>query len=347
MPIDDTGDATEVQAPDVAPEPETALVTRRPASGDGLLAAGLSQFIQNLNNQITWLKKPFAKALAWVGHILAFRNARQHTGHVFNHQGILDGRILTVEEDWIDIGGTTKGIAPANGSWFGRWNFGIFGQGGNVFASQPALNLAIAPWGPRAAVTIIGGLTPFAQSAALVEMCRGFMLGGSSYICLETSVSVNPNGLGTLDTADTYSIGFSAGTLVAGADVGACNTGAMVSNAGAYLVKLTGASNWTVLTRAAGGGGSSATTIAVAADTPVRYRVEIMRAATSDDGTNARVIHYVNGVEVANHLFDMVGVMLTPFFRTSGQYSGPNVHSVFNVGRIRLTARLELGDVYP
>jgi hypothetical protein len=196
-------------------------------------------------------------------------------------------------------------------------------------------------------VTIIGGTFPFAQSAAVVEMCKAFMRGGSApYICMETAISVNPNGAGTLDAADTYSIGFSGGTLVSSADTSACDTGAMSSVAGAYLVKLTGNTTWTVVDRAVGGGGgaSTATGVTVTADTPLRYRVEILRAAAAGDNA-VHVIHYVNGTAI-DHATDMDGAMLVPFFRTSGQYSGPNVHSVLNVGRIRLTARIELGDVY-
>lgn len=292
-----------------------------------------------------WLASPNGLSGDFVKAVWAWGNSKRHAGHIINHQGILDGRILTIEEDWIDVGGETKGIAPDTGPWFGRWNFGIFGQGGNVFASPPATDLGASPWGPRAGVTIIGGAFPFAQSSAIIEMCRGVMFGGSAYLSMEAALSVNPNGAGTIDTADTFSFGFSNGTLVAAASVAPCDTAAMASNAGAYLVKLTGGTNWTVVSRPVGGGGASTTTgVTVALGSPLRYRVEVVHSGAADDSA-VHVIHYINGAIVANHAVDMSGAMLTPFLRTAGQYSGPNVHSVLNVGRIRLTGRLELGNV--
>lgn len=345
MPSNYTGDPDATQAPSAAPSPQGAPIGALPADGDPPNGATFEQAYKVVLDFIAFVLSPFGVIGSWAQALWRFGNAKKQAGHVINHQGILDGRVLTIEEDWIP--GDDKGPAAANGEWFGRWKYGIFGDGGHVYASPPATGLGSAPWGPRAGVTIIDGVFPFAQSAAVAEMRKAFMLGGSAYVCMEAAISINPNGAGTLEAADTYSIGFSEGTLVSSADTGPCNTGAMASAAGAYLVKLTGDTAWTVVSRAVGGGGSgTATAVSVAADTPLRYRVEILASGAADD-TTAHVIHYINGAIVANHAVDMAGAMLTPFIRTSGQYSGPNVHSVLNVGRVRLTARLELGDVYP
>jgi hypothetical protein len=295
------------------------------------------------NNWQRWLDSPVATASAWAEQVWGWYNARRHRGHVINHQGILDGRILTTEEDWIDIAALSIGPAAANGNWFGRWKYGIFGDGGRVYASPPGTNLALSPWGPRAGVTIQDGVFPFGDSAAVIEMCRGFMLGGSSYVAMETAFAVNPAGVGTLEDTDTYALGFGDGTLVSSASVGKDDVGT-AAPVGAYLVKKSGASVWSAMTHTPGGGGGSTTSLALVGNDPHRYRVEIIRAAASDDNVD-RVIHYIDGAVVANHAVAMDGAMLTPYIRTAGQFQGPHVHSVLNVGRVRLTARLELGDV--
>jgi hypothetical protein len=293
------------------------------------------------NNWQLWLASPIAVASSWAQQIWGWRNAKQQRGSVINHQGIVDGRILTIEEDW--IGGDSHGPAAANGAWFGRWNYAIFNSGGHVFANAPATDLGGSPWGPRAGVTIIDGAFPFDQSAAVIEMRRAFMLGGSPYIALETAFSVNPNGAGTLEDLDTFALGFGDGTLISSASVSSDDVGT-AAPAGAYLVKPNGETTWFAVSRSPGGAVSSTDTgVAYAANVSHRYRVEIIAASASDDNTD-RVIHSIDGA-VINHARAMDGAMLTPYIRTSGEYQGPHVHSVLNVGRVRLTARLELGDV--
>lgn len=342
-PIDDTGDKTETQAPDVAPEPETAPVGRRPASGDALLAAGFSQFCQNVLNQLHWLKNPFAKATALAAHILAFRNSNQHKGAGFDHQGLLAGRFATWQENWVDVAAVQKIIA-GSGAWFGKWNYGVFNAvagNGACYANGAWGNLTTHPWGSILGLQA-GNASPAngSLSAAVAEMCVPIVTVSDAVSILEAAFSPNvPSG--GLVSAWTAAWGFGGGGWISGASTDAINTGAAVPNGSAYFCREAGGTVWRCTSRTPGGSAiHTNTAVAVTADTAVRGRIEVVGAGASDDAT-ARVLFYLGGALVANHAHSLVNAPLSPFARSANGNAGLNL---LNIGPMRFTTRLELGD---
>lgn len=341
MPIDDTGDPTEVQAPDVAPEPETAPIGRRPASGDALVASGLSQVFQNLLNRIAWLLKPFAKALAWAGHIMAFSNSNQHKGAGFDHQGLPAGRFVQWQEDWIDIAAAQVTV-DGSGVWFGKWNYKLDhdGSGSGIFANGPWLSdLSTHPWGSILGLAA-GNSAPFpgALHAAVAETVHPVIMAPDAASILEGSFSLN--GGASVVAPFTAAWGFGDGGFVAGNTDG-INSGAAVPNGAAYFCKEASGTFWRCTSRTPGGAAlNTNTTVAIALDDPHRWRIEVIGGNAADDAT-AQVIFYIDGVKVATHAHSLVNAVMSPFARATNTNAAAHV---LNLGPMRYTARLDLGD---
>jgi hypothetical protein len=132
-------------------------------------------------------------------------------------------------------------------------------------------------------------------------------------------------------------IGFGLGdrTLVSSASRDPMNTGTAIPAAGVFLYRAPVPSGgfWIAQTLKPGGGGSGTfTAVAVAENAPHRWKVAIVGTAASDDGV-ARVIHYIDGVQVANHAHDMTGAFLSPFFRIQGDQADVTVLEISPINR--------------
>lgn len=111
MPTTYTGDPVGAATPDIAPEPETAVVVNIPIATEGRTVSSIDQFVKALANNVAWLKKPKAKLSAWVGWILAFRTAGGHKRTIIDHLGFLMGRNVRWEEEWSRLG-SASGTTP-------------------------------------------------------------------------------------------------------------------------------------------------------------------------------------------------------------------------------------------
>jgi len=100
MPTTYTGDPTATEAPDVAPEPETAIVINIPIATEGRTVSSIQQGFKNLTNQASWLKKPKAKSADYAGGIMAYRTALGHRRFRVDHMALPSGKIQHWREHW-------------------------------------------------------------------------------------------------------------------------------------------------------------------------------------------------------------------------------------------------------
>lgn len=114
MPTTYTGDPTGAATPDVAPEPETAVVVNIPIATEGRTVSSIDQAFKALANQISWLKKVKAKASAWAGLIWATRTSLGHRRAGFDHLGLPGGQIVNWIEDWSGGVGLTGNGGPVD-----------------------------------------------------------------------------------------------------------------------------------------------------------------------------------------------------------------------------------------
>jgi hypothetical protein len=258
-----------------------------------------------------------------------------------DHQGLPTGRFVQWQEDWIDIAATQVTVA-GNGGWFGKWNYklALDGSGSGIFANGPWLaDLSTHPWGSILRLAA-GNSSPFpgALHAAVVESVHPMIVMPDAATIIEGSFSLN-SGASVVSTF-TAAWGFGDGAF-SGGGTDAINTGAAVPNGAAYFCKETAGTVWRCTSRTPGGSAiNTNTSIAIALEEPHRWRIEILGGNAADD-TTARVIFYIDGVVVANHAHSLVNAPLSPFARATN--TNATAH-VLNLGPVRCTARLGLGD---
>lgn len=335
-----TGSSTGADSPDAAPAPDTDPVIQNPSDGDALNAASILQRGKALANHISWLKKPFAKASDWAAHIIAFRNAAQHRGMGFGHQGELTGRFWQWQEGWIDLAATDKTV-DGSGGWFGRWNYRVI-RDGSAAQAPVFVNLGDPPTQPLGTIVgcSVGNSTDFPGAAHLsvVEMCKPLAKMPDSVAILEGAFSLNN---GSPFSGFSAGWGFGGGDFVTSASTDELNTGSAVPNGSAYIYKPVGVSFWRCVSRTAGGSAITTTTgVATTGDLSRRGRIEILGSTSSDTGS-AMVNFYIDGTRVATHAHSLVDSFLFPFVRATNGNAGAQRIAV---GPLRFTMRLETGD---
>lgn len=300
----------------------------------------------DLDNWQRWLKSPIAAASAWATEIWAWMNANKHRGFGLDHQGLPAGRFVQWMEDWCDKDAIQITTVGGDG-YFGRWNYRIVNTGlsgtvgGAIYANGPWLSdLTTHPWG-----SILGlaagddGVSPAGLHLAVVEAAKPFLMMPDAFASIEGAFSLNNDG-GALPSGFSAAWGFGDGGFVASSSTDGIDLPGASPNGSAYFARQNGASVWRCVSRTPGGAMTSTDTVSAALDSPHRGRIEIVGPGASDDGT-ARVLFYVDGALVANHAHDLTNAPLSPFFRST---SGAVAPQLLNMGPVRCTARLDLGD---
>ncbi len=261
-----------------------------------------------------------------------FMNARQQTGSFVDHLGFVSGKLLEWDENWLY---NTSHSAPGTGT-LGPWAYNIRNSG-SVGAAGAASNLSVAPWGPLCQVgtgATFGATSVLEYPFALVQMA-------AAAVMFEYDFSIN--GSTAPDASSSFAIGLGDGSLAANTSDVAFNSGGGPTPVGVaiYSNGTTGA-GWASYVKPPGGSvHGSSIGITMARDAPHRIRHEILGTSSSDDAT-ARVLTYVDGALVDNQAFNMNGAFLYPFIRHICDAANT---CVITVGRIRMIARLALGDV--
>lgn len=273
-----------------------------------------------------------------VNAIWKWYNLQNNPVFGIDHFGFPTGKIITLEENWVDADLITGKTATGSGKLFGPWNYRLInGSGGTgVIAADGAwiMDLTTHPWGPLLIMGVTGNSAP---ASAVVELCKTFMLMGETSLKMEVELSVNG---ATPQSNTSIAVGFGDGTFVAGNSPDATETGGAILAGGAYLIKPAGSSGWQVKTKGIGGGSAGSSASSLSADLPLNYKVYVLGNVDGDGGTR-RVIHCFNDTIVGNHTINMVGTPLTPFVRFTAN-GGPETCFV-SVGRMRVQARLGVG----
>lgn len=331
MPIDYSGDPSQTQAPASRPEPGLAPIVRMPLSGEPLVVAGVVQAWKVLADYVAWLMNPTAKAGSWGQAIRRRRNARLQTRSVTDHLGFPGGKFLGWQEDWADVGFTTK-ASIANGAWAKRWNYSIAGAVANtigVVANGPG-----TPAFPRSpAAFLAAGTSGVTANSHHIEHVQPILFTADTDMTMQWDLAfVNGN------VAITE---FAMGLATTSQQGVATAFSAQLLD-GAALVKRVSVANWDLYSKAPGAGHTWTTT---GVTTMTRARLELRGANVSDDST-ARALLYLDGASPINVAVDVsgaaaAGVFLYPFFRVTTTA----VLSQLYVGAVDFRANTAIGDV--
>jgi hypothetical protein len=271
--------------------------------------------------------------------IAAWSNAKGFPITGKDHYGFDAGRILDFREDWMDGASAQKTATAVSTLWFGRWNYAIDNGGGTaglIAANGPwQADLNTHPWGPLLGVNAFGQSV---NAVSIVETVKAITKMSAASLIFEVDFSIN--GASGPQTHTYFALGLGDGTIAANRTIGNM---AGATAYGAWIQgNLTASANWVVASLPNGGvavGTDSG--VAITKDVPHRYRCVIL-GTSDDDGSTARVIHLIDGVEVGNQLTSLNNQMLSPFVRV---YADQGEVCVLNVGPMRIQSRLALGAV--
>lgn len=294
MPTNITGNPAAGEAPSPDPDAGTAPISTVPVSGDPVTAASIRQALGNPLDHIAYAKAPFAKASALTQPIQTWRNAALQTRRLIGHQGFLEGKALSWQEDWQNVAMTAKS-AVGNGPWGGRWNYSISGDavGGAIIPLAPGSDpptLGTPDTGYRASGMLLasnpGGSTPNIEE---IETPGQIIFDADTCLVVQWDSYVHMSGSGNHED----SLGISFESLL-----GLTGSLTSINPIGfAFLCDATGA-NWKVYFNTFAGSPSTAGA-GVAASGRQRFRIEYYGANVADDGVE-RVIFYINSAQVFN-----------------------------------------------
>ncbi|HVV48426.1 MAG TPA: hypothetical protein VHO06_02095 [Polyangia bacterium] len=257
-----------------------------------------------------------------------------------------DGLPAGCYDDWFEnwMGADVVQINTGTGNFFGPWNYRVISTATSplpaAYVQAPGAytnDLTTNPWGPLLALYAFGVTPRF--DLAVIESRKPYAKATKTVLVMETRICLASNGgSGVKESGTGFAVGFGDGTLVPGANTSQDPP----SVYGAWLKVGNGDTTWRVVTKNGSMSSNSDTGIAIAADTPLRYRVVIIGDNATNDFT-PKVLHLVNGALIANHPIDMTGKVLSPFFRAT---AGQGESMVLKVGRVRLQTRLDAGDQF-
>jgi hypothetical protein len=297
-------------------------------------------------NWLVWLSSPRAADEQWAQIIFAWLNANDHKGFGLDHQGLPAGPFYQITEDWLDGGLDEKtvtdvvdiggGVFKGSGFWSGRWNWCAFGNASGMLLA------ANGPWQGDTTTRPRGPLIgAFARATAqlggmVAEAVKPWLFMPNTFVSLDAEFSVNPAaGTGTSED-ESFSWGFSDGSIIAGEVGDQVKTGAAIFP-GAYFYRDHDGTTWRAHSRTpAGASLDTDTTVGFAENVVYRGRIEIMGSNAADDGAHA-VRFYIGQTLVATHLHSLANAKLHPFIRA--QSSGSTVKHGLNLGPLRFTAR--------
>jgi hypothetical protein len=306
----------------------------------GTATAG-TQPQSDLSNWQLWVASPIAAIAQYASEIWAWKNENRQRVFGVSPEGLPAGCYDDWFENW--MGADSAPINTGTGNFFGAWNYRVITTASSplpsAYVQAPgayASDLTTNPFGSLLALYAFGE-APSAD-LAIVESRKPFVKVTDSVLVMETRICLARNGgSGVKESNSGFAVGFGDGTLVSGS-----NTGTDVPCAyGAWIRSNGSDTNWEVFTKD-GSTVDASLGPAFAVDTPVRWRVVIVGANAPADLT-PRVLHFINGILVANHAVNLVGKMLSPFFRATAT-QGESL--VLKAGRLRLQARLDLGDQF-
>lgn len=295
----------------------------------------------DLGNWELVLKTPRAKSTFLALPIWVWRNALGFQTFGIDHMGFPAGQLLELMEDWHDIGFTPK-IGAGSGNWARHWAWGGFGATFGSVAANALTDLAKYPWGPNATISCSGAT---GNVAGVIESYAQWIRLHSSGIAWENHASIT--GSADLKTSSSVAFGIGDGTLISGADPSCFGTGTVLP-VGFGFRAVGGSPNWGAWVKPPGGSFAETDTgIAVARNTPHRFRIQYAGSNEADSAT-AHVTFLIDGVQVADFAggtYDYTaagGTFAWPFFRMSGV----NTETCqANFGPLRMLSRLVIGNV--
>jgi hypothetical protein len=306
----------------------------------GTATAG-TQPQSDLSNWQLWVASPIAAIAQYASEIWAWKNENRQRVFGVSPEGLPAGCYDDWFENW--MGADSAPINTGTGNFFGAWNYRVITTASSPLPSASvqapgayAADLTTNPLGPLLALYAFGA-TP-GLDLAVIESRKPYIKATNSVLVMDARICLAKNGgSGVKESGTGFSIGLGDGTLASGANTSQDPP----SVYGAWLKVGNGDTTWQVVTKNGGTASGADTGIAISADSPIRYRIVVIGNNATNDFT-PKVLHIVNGALVANHPINLVGSMLSPFFRAT---AGQGESMVLKVGRVRIQARLELGDV--
>lgn len=329
MPTNYTGSPTAAQSPSPAPGPGVDPIVTIPLSGEGATAASVTQMVKVPADNIAWIQDPRSPTPASPGGLDATyaeptrwtRNVRLQRRDFIDHRGFANmARITRWQEDWADVGFTTKTSGGPDANWFRRWLYSITaGSGTPQILTQPG-----TPFPPGPGTPSFNGGTLVLDTQAVPGPAACLMLveatPSSGVLATDdTDLAFQTEGqIPSVSSGQEIAFGISPG--VSGA-TGLFGSSSPVAIA---VVMNTAHAHPQLYACAPGASPLALTDLGSGALTVVRWRFDYVGANAADD-TVARVIVYGDGTPLANVAIDLTPsnpaneTFWTPFFRT---YSG-------------------------
>lgn len=291
MPIDYPGDPTATQSPSAPPYDDDIATIALPVDGDPPNASTFQQAYKTLTDWVSFLRRPFAKALAWEQPIQRWQNARKQDRFLIDHLGYPGGNMVTYRETWRGTETNTGGTSPLEATDQIYSTVVLTGGGSGVTVGSPT----IANMPTRRLTMSLGAgsdqILVFSSAVTRFDASRGIVLEGTVHTDSQVSEYTFTWGLvyGSGGGWDSPAAGFT----------------------GMLFQKKTG-DDWRLSVGDGANLWTSSTFVSCVPNADYRLRLEFLGSGVADDTTTA-VRAYINGVKRWEVTIDLPDASPSPY----------------------------------